>query len=69
MEHWYSFIYLYLVGGILFSLALYLGIRKGVLKLNRSQDRRMMYCIVGAFLFYFIFQGLWNIWAIKSSLY
>ncbi|MCK5072480.1 MAG: hypothetical protein KAQ98_03580 [Bacteriovoracaceae bacterium] len=67
MQHWYSFIYLYLVGGILFGLALFLGVKKGVLRLKLKHDRAVFFCILGAYVFYFLFQGIWNIWAISGG--
>jgi hypothetical protein len=66
MEHWISFIYLYGIGGIIFCIPIFLGIKKGVLKLNRKTDRRILYGLLSAYWGYFAFQGVWNILAIGS---
>ncbi|MBN22057.1 MAG: hypothetical protein CL678_12320 [Bdellovibrionaceae bacterium] len=68
MEHWISYLYLYGVGGFLFSIPVYLGIKKGVLKLNRTQDRLILIGLIGGLLFYAILQGLWNWYAISSQI-
>ena len=67
MEYWYSFIYLYGVGGILVAIATYLGIKNRVIKLERAKDRHVLYGIVGAFALYFSLQGVWTIFAILSK--
>lgn len=65
MEHWYSFIYLYGIGGVLFCLAITMGLKKKVLKLNRKTDRKVLICLIGAYIIYFAAQGLWNTWALS----
>lgn len=67
MEHWYSFLYLYVVGGMLFGLAIALGIRKRVLRLERAADRRILVGMIGTYLLYFTLQGVWNILAVLSE--
>lgn len=67
MQPWYSFIYLYAVGGLLFGLAIFCGVKKRVLKLERKTDRRILYGMLGAYLFYFCIQGVWNILALMSG--
>lgn len=66
MEHWSSFLYLYGVGGLLFGAAVGLGIRHRVFKMERRSDRRLLTAIVGAYVFYFVAQGAWNLAAIAS---
>ena len=63
MSIWSSFIYQYAVGGFFFFLALFLGIRKGVLKMDRRGDRITLAVLIGGLLFYFCFHGLWMLWA------
>lgn len=71
MQHWSSFLYLYGVGGAIFGTGLFLGIRKRVLRLERRSDRRLLAGIVGAYVFYFLLQGAWNLavlsWDPKES--
>lgn len=67
MEHWYSFIYLFGIGGLIFCIPIYLGLKKGVLKPHRFNDRGILVRVFTAYIAYFVVQGLWNIWAIGSN--
>lgn len=66
VEHWYSFIYFYGLGGILFTLPILLALKKGVIDLKNAQDKLILKGIVVCYLLYFFVHGAWNIWAINS---
>ena len=66
MERWDSFLYLYIVGGIFFWGAVLLGIRHKVLELNKPGDRRVLYAMGVTYFGYLIFQGIWQIWALRG---
>lgn len=68
MEHWSSFIYLYGVGGVLFFFAIFLGLKKNVIRLNNQTDRRLLMSLLGAYLLYAGFHLVWNIFAIGGPL-
>ena len=60
---WDSFAYQYIVGGFFFLLAIFLGFRKGVLKLARKTDRITFFILILGFVLYFCFHGFWILWA------
>lgn len=66
MENWYSFLYCYVVGGILFSLPIVVAIRKGTLRLDIAAERRILYGLLLTYACYFGGHGLWNYLAVRS---
>ena len=65
MENWLSFLYLYGVGGLLFSIPILLSIKKKSLSLKKTKDRRLLGMLIFGYVFYFVLQGGWQLWAIK----
>lgn len=66
MEYWDSYFYLYGVGGLLFFLALFLGLKKGVLNLKRKEDQKLMIAFIFAYVAYASFHAFWNFQAIGA---
>lgn len=67
-SHWTSFLYLYGVGGILFFLAIALGLNKQVINLKNKTDRNLFFGFIIAYFMYAIAHGVWNLKAIEASL-
>jgi hypothetical protein len=55
-----SFIYQFVVGGIIFFLGIFLSWRTKDYSWQKKEDRRVLIFMTGGFLFYLIFQLLWH---------
>jgi Ca2+/Na+ antiporter len=55
-----SFIYHFVVGGIIFFLGIVLSWRTKDYSWQKKEDRRTLFFMVGGFLFYLVFQLLWH---------
>jgi len=66
VEHWYSYLYCYGVGGLIFATGLFLGLKNRVLKLERQRDRMILFALLGAYFYYAVVHGVWNYLAIAS---
>lgn len=54
-----SFLYQFLVGGVIFLIGVVLPLRAGDYSWKRREDRRTIGLMFVACLFYLLFQGLW----------
>jgi len=55
-----SFIYQFVVGGIIFFLGIFLSWQTQDYSWHKKEDRRVLLFMVGGFLFYLIFQLFWQ---------
>ncbi|NQV36885.1 MAG: hypothetical protein HQ509_02640 [Candidatus Marinimicrobia bacterium] len=64
-EHtWLPFIYLYSLGGILFSIGIWIIFRAKSIDLKRSHHRRWLFILFFGFVWYFSIHGLVNLAAL-----
>ncbi len=63
-HNWDSFLYLFLVGGVIFVISIILPIRSGDIVLSRRADRRLVLAILFCAAMYLIVFLLWQLAAI-----
>lgn len=49
---WLPLIYQYSIGGIVFTTAIIIAIRKGALSLKLRKDKRILFQLIGGFILY-----------------
>lgn len=55
-----SLIYQFVVGGVIFLMGIFLSWRTEDYSWHMKEDRKILFFMVGGFLFYLIFQLLWH---------
>ena len=53
-----SYLYQYLMGGLVFALGIFAGVRSGQLGLNPGAPRRRLFTLLGGLAFFALLQGL-----------
>jgi len=66
MLDWTSFLYGYGVGGLLFATPILLAWKKGALRLDRPEGKRLLAGLLVTYLAYFTVHGLWTYLALGS---
>lgn len=67
MQPWYSFLYAYGVGGILFATPIVLAIKKGALRPAVPAERRVLIGLIVVYLAYALGQGTWTYLALQGG--
>jgi hypothetical protein len=57
----FSLIYQFVIGGAIFFLGIVLSWRTKDYSFKKKDDRRILFFMIGGFVFYFIFQLLWHL--------
>ena len=65
-EYWSSYLYLYGIGGVLFFGIILFALKKGVLNLKKSQDKKLLVGFLFAYFSYAGFHAFWNFQAIGA---
>ena len=66
-HNWDSFLYLFLVGGVIFVISLLLPLRSGDIDLKRRYDRRLVVVVVLTAVLYLAVYLLWQFAAIERG--
>ena len=62
-----SILYQFVVGGVFFAFGIAIPWRAGDYSLKKSADRRLLFSIVAAALFYFALHSAWHLYAAGSG--
>jgi hypothetical protein len=60
-------LYQFLVGGIFFGIGIIVPWRAGDYSLQRSGDRRLLFSMLAACIFYLVLQSAWHLYAMASG--
>jgi len=66
-HNWDSFIYQFVVGGIIFTIGIVFPIVRGDVKWSRSGDRKTLITILAGVTAFLIFFLAWQIYAIRGG--
>lgn len=59
--HTWSYIYLYVVGGLFYAWGSYLCIRAGMIDFSMPQDRRMYFWATGSLILFAVVHGVFQL--------
>ena len=62
---WLPYIYLYGVGGLLFTIGLVVTIKSGSLDLKRSGHKMWLAILIFGFIWFMVMHALWNLAALE----
>ena len=62
---WLPYIYLYGVGGLLFSIGLIVTIKSGSIELKRQHHKNWLLILIFGFIWFMIMHALWNLAALE----
>ena len=62
-----SLMYQFLVGGVFFAIGIAVPWFSGDYTVKKRADRRLLFSMLGAALFYLIFQSAWHLYAAGSG--
>jgi hypothetical protein len=62
-----SLLYQFLVGGVFFTIGIAVPWRAGDYSWKKRGDRRLLFSMLAAFLFYLILQSAWHLYAAGSG--
>ncbi len=62
---WLPYIYLYGIGGLLFTIGLIVTIKSGSLDLKRQHHRNWLLILLYGFIYFMVMHALWNLAALE----
>ena len=59
LDHWFSFAYTYIVGGLIFVISMFVILRTGGLNLKFKRDRWLFQSLTGGLIAFCLIHGIW----------
>ena len=62
MQYWISYLYLFIVGGIIFTIPFVIAFKKKSISLKNPYDRWLIVAVLAVMILYAVIQGVWTYW-------